>query len=125
MLFKFLLASMKTLTNYGDFTGSRINFPPPPNKTVGNSKRTMKLNSPFEKATINHSPVILKSNTKARFKIISGLRNNLQITCGFLYAATSNLKRVTVRIFTINKCFHRSKPKSNLLFSPLQGSRKI
>jgi hypothetical protein len=29
-----------------------------------------------------------------------------------------NLKRVTGRIFTISKCFHRSKPKLYLLISP-------
>jgi hypothetical protein len=33
-----------------------------------------------------------------------------RIIGGFLYAATSSLKRVTGRIFTSSKCFHRSKP---------------
>jgi hypothetical protein len=32
-----------------------------------------------------------------------------RIIGGFLYAATSSLKRVTGRIFTISNCFHRSK----------------
>jgi hypothetical protein len=62
----------------------------------------------------------MKSNTVTRFKIISGLWNNAiyRITGGFLYAATSNLKRVAERIFTISKCFHRSRPK---LFFPLHN----
>jgi hypothetical protein len=46
ILFKFLLASVKTLTNSGDFTGSRI--------IISNSGSTSKgignLNSAFEKA---------------------------------------------------------------------------
>jgi hypothetical protein len=40
---------MKTLTNSGDFTGNRK--APPLNKTGGNSKRIVKLNSAFEKPT--------------------------------------------------------------------------
>ncbi len=48
-----------------------------------------------------------------------------RITGGFLYAATSILKRVTGRVFTISKCFHISKPKLYLLFSPYQGSTKF
>jgi hypothetical protein len=65
-----------------------------------------------KKPAVNHPPV-MKSNTVPRFKIISGLWNNAiyRITGGFLYSATSNLKRVTERIFTISKCFHRSRPK--------------
>ncbi len=47
-----------------------------------------------------------------------------RIIGGFLYAATSSLNRVTERIFTISECFHRSKPKLNLLISPEQGSKK-
>jgi hypothetical protein len=41
-----------------------------------------------------------------------------KIIGGFLYAATRSLKRVAGRIFTISKCFHRSKPKLFLLISP-------
>jgi hypothetical protein len=40
--FKFLLASMKTLTNSGDVTGSRI--------IISNSQRVGNLSSAFEKA---------------------------------------------------------------------------
>ncbi len=40
------------------------------------------------------------------------------ITGGFLNVATSNLKKVTGRIFTISKCFHRSKPILYILISP-------
>jgi hypothetical protein len=32
VLFKFVLAAIKTLTNYGYFTGSRIRIPPPPHQ---------------------------------------------------------------------------------------------
>jgi hypothetical protein len=42
---------------------------------------------------------VMKSNTVTRFKIISGIRNSLQIIGGFLYAATSSLKRVTEKDF--------------------------
>jgi hypothetical protein len=51
ILVKVLLASMKTLTNSENFSGSRIRiFPhPPPNKTGGNSKGIVNLNSSFEK----------------------------------------------------------------------------
>jgi hypothetical protein len=52
-------------------------------------------------------------------------RTFYRIIGGFLYAATSSLKRVTGRIFTISKCFHRSNPKLYLLISPKQGSKKI
>jgi hypothetical protein len=45
-----------------------------------------------------------------------------RITGGSLYAATSSLKRVTGRIFTISKCFLRNKPKLNILLSPLNYS---
>jgi hypothetical protein len=41
-----------------------------------------------------------------------------KIIGGFLYAATSSMKSVTGGIFTISKCFHRSKPKLYLLISP-------
>ncbi len=63
-------------------------------------------------------PVILKSNTKTRFKIISGLRNNLLNHRRLPVCRNKQLKRVTGRLFTISKCFHRSKPKLYLLFSP-------
>ncbi len=39
-----------------------------------------------------------------------------KITGGFLNAATSTLKRVSVRIFKISKCFHRSKQIINFYF---------
>jgi hypothetical protein len=49
-----LLASMKTLTNSGDFTGSHIRISllhsHPPNETGGNSKGIVNLNSSVEKA---------------------------------------------------------------------------
>jgi hypothetical protein len=48
-----------------------------------------------------------------------------RIIGGFLYAATSSLKRLTGRIFTISKCFHRSMPKLYLLLSPQQKSKNF
>jgi hypothetical protein len=44
--FKVLLASMKTMTNSGDFTGSHIRI----SYSGGTSKRIGNLNSTFEKA---------------------------------------------------------------------------
>jgi hypothetical protein len=46
ILLKFLLVSMKTLTNSGDFTGSRIRI----SNTGSSSKRIGNLNSAFENA---------------------------------------------------------------------------
>jgi hypothetical protein len=43
-ILKFLLASMKTLTNSGDFTGSRIRI----SNSGGTSKRIRNLNSALE-----------------------------------------------------------------------------
>ncbi len=93
-------ASVKTVTNYGYFTGSRIPPPPPPpNETGGNSKRIVSLNSAFDNADSNHPPV-MKSNTVTRFKIISGLRNSLQNHRRV--PVCRGLKRVNGRIFTIS-----------------------
>jgi hypothetical protein len=64
---------MKTLSNFGDFTGSRIRI----SNSGGTSKRIENLNQPLKKTTANHLSVISKSNTEIRLKI-SGLRNNLQ-----------------------------------------------
>jgi hypothetical protein len=53
ILFKFLLASTKTLNNSADYSilEAASEFPSPPtNKTGGNLKRIMKLNLPLEKA---------------------------------------------------------------------------
>jgi len=44
ILFMFLLASLKTLINSGDFTGNRVRI------CGGTSKRIGNLNSAFEKA---------------------------------------------------------------------------
>jgi hypothetical protein len=75
---------MKTLRNSGDFTGSRIII----SNSGGTSKRNGNLNQPLIKTTANHLSVVLKSNTEISLKI-SGLRNNLRITGGFLNEATS------------------------------------
>jgi hypothetical protein len=62
--------------------------------------------------------VILKSNIESRFKKMlkilpssSAYGEIYRITGCFLNAATSILKRVSVRIFKISNCFHRSKQK--------------
>ncbi len=111
ILFKFILASMKTLTNSGDYTGVASEFPHPPTRELWSWIH------PLKKPTVNHPPVLLISNTITRFKSYPAYGTIFRITDGFLYAAISNLKRVTGRIFTINKCFHRSKPKLYLLCS--------
>jgi hypothetical protein len=59
-----MLAPMKTLTNSGDFTGSRIRFP-----TLAAPQRKLETSIPLKKPTANQPPVILKSNTETRFKI--------------------------------------------------------
>ncbi len=58
ILFKFLLPYMKTFTNSGDFTGSRIR--------ISNSGGTSI--QPLKKAKANPLSVILKSNTESHFK---------------------------------------------------------
>ncbi len=89
VLLKFLIPSLKMLTNSKYFTGSRIRIPPTPypptrlaatQRELGASVQSLKL------PPINHPP-LMKSNTVTRFKIISGLRNCLK-----------NHKRVPVRM---------------------------
>jgi hypothetical protein len=66
----------------------------------------------------------LKSNiVKHPSKSSTAYATIYRITGGFLYAATSNLKRLTGKNFTMSKCFHRSKPK--LLCSPKQSNKKL
>jgi hypothetical protein len=71
---------MTTLTNSGDFTGSRIRI----SNSGGTSKRMGNLIKPLKKLTANHLPVILKSISKPAskvfefFTIISGLWNIVQ-----------------------------------------------
>jgi hypothetical protein len=56
---------MKTLTNSGDFTGSRIRI----SNSGGTSKRFGNLNSAFEKADSQSSACDLESNTETSFKM--------------------------------------------------------
>jgi hypothetical protein len=65
ILYKLLLASMKTLTNSGDFIRSRIRI----SNSGGTSKRIASI-QPFKKPTANHLPVILKMNTETRVKFV-------------------------------------------------------
>jgi hypothetical protein len=90
LLLKFLLASLKKLTNSEDFTGSTSECPvmfvivilsSTYNNTSGASKIMGSLNSAFEKPTANHPPVILKSNTVS--KSSPAYRTICRITGGF------------------------------------------
>ncbi len=113
--FKFLLASMKTLTNSGDFTGRpRQNFQlwrhlkenwKPQFSQSSACDFEKKYRNPLQKF-LNLSPSSPAYGTIYR------------ITGVFLNAATSILKRVSVRIFKISKCIHRSKQKLEFPFSP-------
>jgi hypothetical protein len=112
---------MKTFTNYEYFTESRIRITPPPHpltRLAATQRELWASIQPLKMLTVNH-PLAMKSNTITRFKIDPRLAEQfLRIIGGFLYAATSSLKRVTERIFTISKCFHRSKPKLYHLIAP-------
>jgi hypothetical protein len=51
---------MKTLTNFGDFTGSGIRI-----SNTGSSSKILETSiQPLKKPTANYPPVILKSNTE-------------------------------------------------------------
>jgi hypothetical protein len=109
---------MKTLTNSEDIIGRRIRI----SNSGGTSKRIGNLNSSFEKAdSLGFEKVILKpaSNFFLNFSISSPAYGTIyRITGGFLNAATSSLKRDSLRIFELSKSFHRSKPKLEFPFSP-------
>jgi hypothetical protein len=66
------------------------------NKTGGNSKGIVNLNSFFEKPTIKSPPDFFKSNIVASFKIISGLQNNLQN----LFFSTVHNKAANISAYT-------------------------
>jgi hypothetical protein len=118
VLFKFLIVSTKTLTNSGDFIGSRIRI----SNSGGTSKRVGNLNSALKKQTASHPPVILKNYPLLIFLNFSqsspAYGTIYRITGGFLNATTSILKRISVRIFTTRKCFHKRKQKIEFLFRP-------
>jgi hypothetical protein len=83
--------------------------PPPP--TLQRDWRQLKgiesLNFSINADKQNNHPPVMKSNTVTRFKIIPRLRNGTvyRITGGFLYAATSSLKRVTGRFSQLASVF--------------------
>ncbi len=58
---------MKTLTNSGDFTGSRIII----YNSGGTQRELESSNQPLKKPTAHHLLVFLKSNTETRFKFFS------------------------------------------------------
>jgi hypothetical protein len=108
---------MRTLTNSGYLTGSRIRI----SNSGGTSKGFGNLNEAFEKADRQSSAhVILKPASKfLNFSPSSPANGTMyRIPGGFLNAATSILKVVSVRIFKISKCFHGSKQKLEFPFSP-------
>jgi hypothetical protein len=89
VLFKFLLVSLKTLTNSGYFTGSLIRIP---QRDFGASVQPLKI------PTVNHLPNMKSNTIITRFKILKSSPAYgivYRIIGGFLYAATSSLKRVT------------------------------
>jgi hypothetical protein len=115
---------VKTLTNSGDFTGrsTASEFP-----TLAVPQRELQTsNQPLKKPTANHLHVKSITGTLPKpssnyfkfFTIISALRAIYRITGNFLNAATSILKRLSVRIFKIITCFYRSKQKFEFPFSP-------
>jgi hypothetical protein len=85
--------------NSGDFTGSRIRI----SNSGGTSKTVGTLNSDFEMPTANHRPVILKEIPNPLQKFLNFSPSSpaygtvYKITGGFLNAAKSILKRVSVR----------------------------
>ncbi len=94
--------------------------PQPPTRLAATQRELWVSISHLKKPTVNHPPS-MKSNTVTCFKINWTI---YRITGGFVYAATSNLKRVTGRIFSIRMCFHRSQTKLYLLFSPKTRKQK-
>jgi hypothetical protein len=76
---------MKTLADSGDFTENRIII-----------------------SFLAYEIFVVSLSTCQQFRENALL---FKITGGFLNAATSILKRVSVRIFKISKCFHKSKQK--------------
>jgi hypothetical protein len=100
-----MLAPMKTLTNSGDFTGSRIRI----SNTGGSAKKIGNLSSAFEKANGQLATCDFEKqyqNSLQNFLNISisspSYGTFYRITGGFLNAATRILKRVSKRIFKIS-----------------------
>jgi hypothetical protein len=49
----------------------------------------------------------------------------LRIKGGFLYIASSSLKRVTETIVRISKCFHKSLKPSEIIFSTTRQAKNL
>ncbi len=108
---------MKTFTDSGEFTSSEFSPHPPLQdwrQLKGHCEPQFIL---WKKLTVNSPPDILKSNTITRFKIISSLRNNLQIHRQLPEFRNKHFEVGYWKDFTINKCFHRNQPKLIFLFS--------
>jgi hypothetical protein len=112
-----------SLTNSGNFTGSHIRI----SNSGGTSKRIGNLNSAFEKADSQSCACDFEKYGKYRNPLQNLLKFSpsspaygtiYRIAGGFLNAAKSILKRVSVRIFKISKSFHRSKQKLEIPISP-------
>jgi hypothetical protein len=123
-----MLAPMKTLTNSGDVTGSLIRI----FNTGGSAKKIGNLNSAFEKANGQLAACDFEKQYRnplqnfLNFSLSSPSYETIyRITGGFLNAATSILKRVSVRIFKISKCFHRCKKKLESIFSKTRQQKNL
>jgi hypothetical protein len=119
---------MKTLilyyTNFGYFTGSCIIIPltpiPTANKTGGNSKGIVSLNSAFEESQQSIICLLRKKIPKHASKLSPAHGTIYRIPGGFLYAVTVTryLKRVTERIFTISTVvFIKTSQTLSFIFS--------
>jgi hypothetical protein len=112
VLLKFLLASMKTVTNYGFFLQEAASkfaphSPPPPHPPTRLAATQRELRAsiqPLKMLTVNHPPVI-KSNTVTCFKISPAYGTVYRIIGRFPYAATSSLRRVIGRCLQLVSVF--------------------
>ncbi len=107
---KFLLVSVKTLTNSKNFSTSVFLF--------GLSFSLIGRFSPVDMLYCKRLSEKF-SQSKAAFG------TTVRVICGFLYYAASSLKRVSVRVFRISEWFQRTKIKLNFYFSPQKCSQKF
>jgi hypothetical protein len=123
-----MLAPMKTLTNSGDVTGSLIRI----FNTGGSAKKIGNLNSAFEKANGQLAACDFEKQYRnplqnfLNFSLSSPSYETIyRITGGFLNAATSILKRVSVRIFKICKCVFIEASKNLNFYFCITRHQKI
>ena len=79
---KILLTSMKTHTNYGYFTGSRIRIPPPPTRLSATQRELWASIHPLKMPTINHRGglrgwcTVTDFETNQKIEIVAGKKTN-------------------------------------------------